>query len=253
MAKPVIDAKEALDSLRSGMTDSELMEKYNLSAKGLESLLTKLVKAGALSLGELETRMPEFVRHVSLSSDPKQPHIPGILSISAKEAVADLKHGLSDTALMSKYRLSARGLEHLFEQLLSAGLVDEHDIQRRLISTDSTVDVRDLQRELTIEPVQIPPKTSVPPVSSRSADRPDATLELEVPPDSDLPSDATIELPRGRQAGDATDATVELPAVSPAPPSWRCPACDRPQPQPHEECPVCGVIVAKFLKKQSKA
>lgn len=253
MAKPVIDAKEALNGIRSGMSDSELMEKYNLSARGLESLLTKLVKAGALSLAELETRMPELVRHVSLSSDAKQPQAQGIHSVSAKEAVADLKLGLSDTALMLKYRLSARGLEHLFEQLLSAGLVDEHDIQRRLISTDSTVDVRDLQKELAVEPVQAPAKASVPPASSRSADRPDATVELKVPPYSSASSDATIELPRRPQTGDATDATVELPAVPPTPSPWRCPACDRPQPVPYEECPVCGVIVAKFLKKQGKA
>jgi rubrerythrin len=29
---------------------------------------------------------------------------------------------------------------------------------------------------------------------------------------------------------------------------WTCPACGRPQLQEFDECPVCGVIVAKYKK-----
>jgi hypothetical protein len=255
MPKPVIDAKAALDALRSGISDSELMERYNLSARGLESLLKKLVKAGAITLDELETRMPEFVRQVSLASDAKPAPAQGVHTISAKDAVTDLKLGLSDTALMMKYRLSARGLEHLFEQLLSAELVDRNDIERRLMSSDSTVDVRDLQKELNMEPQQAPPtKASQAQAPERSADRTDATVELKVPPYSDATSDSTtVEMPRRRDRSDDVDATVELKAMPPETAAWKCPACDRPQPHPYDECPVCGVIVAKYLKKQNKA
>lgn len=256
MPKPVIEAKEALDALRKGMSDSELMEKYNLSARGLESLLKKLVKAGAISLGELETRMPEFVRHVSLASDMKQTQAKGIHTVSAKDAVSDVKSGLSDAALMMKYRLSARGLEHLFEQLLSAGLVVQHDIERRLTTSDSTVDVKDLQRELVDGLTETsPPAESVPQKPEKSADRPDATVELKVLPYSDsevVVTDKTVELPRRRASSDALDATVEIEVAPNQVAAWRCPACDRTQPQPYEECPICGVIVAKFLKKQGK-
>ncbi len=255
MPKPMIDAKGALDALRSGMSDSELMEKYNLSARGLESLLKKLVKAGAITLDELESRMPEFVRQVSLAPDVKPAQTQGVHTISAKDAVMDVKSGLSDTALMMKYRLSARGLEHLFEQLLSAGLVDRNDIERRLMSSDSTVDVRDLQKELSLEPEQAP-STKAPQAQAHgtSTDRTDATVELNVPPNSDAASDSkTIEISRGRKRRDGPDATVELKAMPPEAEAWRCPACDRPQPHPYDECPVCGVIVAKFLRKQQKA
>ncbi|HMK35557.1 MAG TPA: zinc ribbon domain-containing protein [Desulfomonilaceae bacterium] len=30
---------------------------------------------------------------------------------------------------------------------------------------------------------------------------------------------------------------------------WRCPACRMPQSHPYEECPQCGIIVAKFIEK----
>lgn len=256
MPKPVIDAKAALDALRSGVSDSELMERYNLSARGLESLLKKLVKAGAVTLDELESRMPEFVRQVSLAPDVKSAQTQGgVHTISAKDAVTDVKLGLSDTALMAKYRLSARGLEHLFEQLLSAELVDRNDIERRLMSSDSTVDVRDLQKELTMEPEKAPPaKVPQEQAPGRSADRTDATVELKVPPYSDATSDSTtVEMPRRRRRSEDVDATVELKAVPQETAAWRCPACDRPQPHPYDECPICGVIVAKYLKKQKKA
>ena len=48
MNKPKIGARQAANDIRSGMTDAELMEKYNLTAKGLESLFRKLVEAKLL-------------------------------------------------------------------------------------------------------------------------------------------------------------------------------------------------------------
>jgi len=37
MAKPMIDARQALEDIRAGMDDSALMKKYSLSAKGLQT------------------------------------------------------------------------------------------------------------------------------------------------------------------------------------------------------------------------
>ena len=58
MIKPKIDAKQALQDIRSGMTDAQLMDKYNISARGLESLLKKLVQAGVLLQSEIDDRHP---------------------------------------------------------------------------------------------------------------------------------------------------------------------------------------------------
>jgi hypothetical protein len=48
MEKRTVDAKEILDDIKAGMDSPALMEKYQLSEKGLKSLFTKLKDAGVL-------------------------------------------------------------------------------------------------------------------------------------------------------------------------------------------------------------
>lgn len=54
--KAVINADDALYCIRAGMSNEALMEKYQLSKKGLESLFRKLVAAGKIDETELDTR-----------------------------------------------------------------------------------------------------------------------------------------------------------------------------------------------------
>jgi hypothetical protein len=56
MAKRTIDAKQVLTDIKSGMDDSSLMQKYQLSKKGIQSLFKKLVDGGVLNPGDLEKR-----------------------------------------------------------------------------------------------------------------------------------------------------------------------------------------------------
>jgi hypothetical protein len=56
--RKTVNAKQAANDIRSGMTNAELMEKYGLSAKGLQVLLTKLVDVGHLQQSDLEARTP---------------------------------------------------------------------------------------------------------------------------------------------------------------------------------------------------
>ncbi len=56
MNKPMVDAKEAGEDIRAGLDDAELMRKYGVSAKGLQSLFTKLVAAGVIDEDEVERR-----------------------------------------------------------------------------------------------------------------------------------------------------------------------------------------------------
>ena len=44
--------------------------------------------------------------------------------ISAKDALADIRSGMSDANLMSKYLLSNAGLQSLFDKLVTAGYID---------------------------------------------------------------------------------------------------------------------------------
>jgi hypothetical protein len=48
MAKKTVDAKEILDDIKAGLGSTALMEKYQLSEKGLQSLFKKLKDAGVL-------------------------------------------------------------------------------------------------------------------------------------------------------------------------------------------------------------
>ena len=47
MGKPKIDAKQALDDIRSGMDDQSLMEKYAISAKGLQRPIQETCRCGS--------------------------------------------------------------------------------------------------------------------------------------------------------------------------------------------------------------
>jgi hypothetical protein len=51
--KRIIQARDIVRDVRSGMTDVDLMAKYGLSAKGLESAFTKLANSGILTVGEI--------------------------------------------------------------------------------------------------------------------------------------------------------------------------------------------------------
>ena len=54
--KAIVNAEEAVRSIRSGMTDEALMEKYELSQKGLESLFRNLIATGAIEQSDLDRR-----------------------------------------------------------------------------------------------------------------------------------------------------------------------------------------------------
>jgi hypothetical protein len=54
--KAIVNAEEAVRGIRSGMSDEALMEKYEISQKGLQSLFRKLVAAGAIEQSVLDSR-----------------------------------------------------------------------------------------------------------------------------------------------------------------------------------------------------
>ncbi len=97
------------------------------------------------------------------------------VKIDAKTALEDIRAGMSDSALMDKHKLSAMGLQSLFDKLLQAGVISRSELEERI------------------------------PLSQKSVD-------------------------------------IEI---------YRCPACGMPQFSEFDECPQCGVIVSKFIKKTS--
>ncbi len=69
--KRTIKASEIVRDLRSGMSDHELMEKYQLTVRGLESLFRKLEESKAVRRSELYGRFSSFEDTVDLESTRK--------------------------------------------------------------------------------------------------------------------------------------------------------------------------------------
>jgi hypothetical protein len=104
-----------------------------------------------------------------MPSEPKR-------TINAKEAATDIRSGMTSSDLMQKYGVSAKGLDKLFRKLVDAGLLHENELNLR-----------------NEDPVR--------------------TMHV----------------------------------------AWKCPACGAAQTREYAECPQCGVIVAKFRRKQFEA
>jgi uncharacterized protein (DUF433 family) len=160
MGKRQIKIREALADVRSGMTDAELMDKYQLAAKGLQSLFAKLVDAKLITIEELERRTPGFMGSAFLATEREQDRWkirrrkPGEKTgqpVNARAAVTDIRSGMSDSDLMHKYKLTSRGLQNLFDQLIGAKLINKQELDQRNVAVDSTVDLKGLIGELSYE------------------------------------------------------------------------------------------------------
>ncbi len=109
-----IKAAEAIRCIRSGMDDSALMERFDVTAKGLQSLFDKMVAAGILTRSELEQRAALFYESGSMrvveAKFPVKNEIKPRVKIFATDVLNCLRSGMDDVALMKRYNLSASGL-----------------------------------------------------------------------------------------------------------------------------------------------
>jgi len=241
MAKRKIDAKEALIDILSGMDDQSLMAKYRLSAKGIESLVRKLLADGLISQAEVDRRMPHLSATVSVTEMTERglrydPHSKEGKEVRAQEAVRDIRSGMSDADLMEKYRLTARGLQSLLDQLVKAGALKPTEIEKRVPWSDTTVDLRGVIKRLGLDTTDGPEGPVDVPARCVACGSPQ-TMEFETCPVC------------GVNIHEFKDKLVRGGGAAAA--AWNCPACGRPQERPYDECPVCGVIVSKLEKKNS--
>ncbi len=194
MKKPKIDAKQAMEDIRAGMDDCDLMAKYHVSAKGLESLFDKLVKAGALDSSDLDKRHRAFSGTVIISRDLEivsedeppppisvQPEpAPKVRAektrspISARALAADVRSGIDDSALMAKYDLSSQGLDRLLKKLVSTGVIRQEELDARMPSYDQTVDLGDLFLEMPF-------------IGAQTGEVDKERVDLAFPPSSSVP------------------------------------------------------------------
>jgi len=89
-------------------------------------------KAGSLVSSEMINRRGAMTR-------PKR-------TLKASEIVRDVRTGMTDSQLMAKYGLSAKGLAGVFKKLVDAKAVKPEEVYARFLSPDDTVNVENLRR-----------------------------------------------------------------------------------------------------------
>jgi uncharacterized protein (DUF433 family) len=125
--KPKIRARDAVNDIRRGMTDAELMAKYELSAKGLQSLFLKLIDAKAVTKTELQQRRAAYQDTIAIQQ------------IEAQDMVEDIRSGMADAELMEKYTLSSEGLRRIFQTLMEEGAIAVEDLYAKPVSQYDSV------------------------------------------------------------------------------------------------------------------
>jgi hypothetical protein len=176
MGKREISISEAVKDIREGLDDAALMEKYRLAARGLHSLFSKLVSIGQITQEDLDRRMPGFTGAAVISASVRRPGVRNPPTVKARDAVRNIRLGMTDAELMKTYRLTAPGLQDLFEQLLKAGAIKQYELDQRMPSLDKTVDLRGLLEGLDLTELDIgsdaPPAAPVPPKEAPAWEEP---------------------------------------------------------------------------------
>jgi rubrerythrin len=242
MTKPVIDALDALLNIRAGMSDSELMAKYNLSARGLQSLFAKLVRAGVIRQSELDDRphgaqplhtKPDDVgRDAELQESRNKPVRP---DPPVQAVVEDIRSGMGDAELMQKYRLSAGSMQTLLEKLTGSGALQLSELDKRASFTEETVDVVEIIQKLSLDRAR---------AAEAMAEVPKKCIACGAPKTAEYDECPVCGVNSREYRAKQTWQERKVHAV------WACPACGRPQEKEYDECPVCGVIVSKYKKTQ---
>lgn len=111
-------AREFVADVKAGMLDEDLRVKYDVP---MEKFF--LYKASALDVLAKE-RGREFRAK---------------RKINAQELLADVRSGVSDEELMTKYSLTARELQSVFRQIIEAGLATVMELSDHLSITKSQV------------------------------------------------------------------------------------------------------------------
>jgi hypothetical protein len=100
-----IKAGEVLDDIRIGISDTDLMRKYKISALGLNNLFKQLTVSGLLD-----------------RSRPRR-------KINTNNLISDIRRGLDEADLMENYHLCLAEFQNLAKTLLESKLISADDLR----------------------------------------------------------------------------------------------------------------------------
>ncbi len=222
MSKRRISAKGVIADLRSGLDNTALMEKYGLSASGLQSLFDKLLSSGAIDLGEIRDRMPGKWGTIPIREEKF------LRLINAQEAARDLRAGLADAEFMHKYQLSFNGLQTLFDKLVEMKVITRLDLDERRFSSLDRVDLADDTVDLSTVIEQMFGQRSAQSLST-DTDRPSQAVEgniVKTAPPSNGKRISQEPATKSISAGNGKRKSPPQEEVEPSPPD--IPWYDRP-------------------------
>jgi hypothetical protein len=225
-----ISAAEFVQDLRTGLTSCELMDKYSLTARELDGVLAQLKKVlvdpakvyGRASqdatYGTVD-KIRSFRRHKIglrvLICDANNPTIQGEVRDVSERGIGVQK---MDTKVDE-----IKNLVILANEYFS---ISPFGFEAQCRWTCPTTDDRRLLAGFEI--IRISEECS-------------RSLEKFIKTYGNL---------NGQNAGTAPGVSEgSVPEAPRNDTRWVCPFCDMPQPREFEECPQCGIIVAKYLSK----
>jgi len=129
--KRTISAQDVLADIRVGMTDEQLMTKYTLSDRGIQSLKNKLLAAGLIIQAELDRNLTSTQN--SAPTDTK------VLARKIAEAV---RAGWPDEEIARTFGLLADKLPNVFPLLIKHGYLSQEDYDRRQSRPEGLLDIK---------------------------------------------------------------------------------------------------------------
>ena len=151
MPAKTISVRSLETDIRQGVKESEVLSKYRLTTRQLESLLNRMLKAGHLSDLEvmhwLKMTDSQLMRAFREGSEPQTAtHVSGRVqsekrTIRAKDVVQDIRSHMTDAQLMEKYQLTVKGLESLLKKLIKHDLISKSDLEVRPMGYHDTVTI----------------------------------------------------------------------------------------------------------------
>lgn len=177
--KTVVNAQKILGDIRSGLSDSVLMAKYNLSPRGLERLLLKLAQLGAIKRINAAELLKDIRSGITNSDLMKKHNLSrnalkrvleemtdvGIhffrenrgsrekLRIKTFEIVGDIRSGMSELEIMNKYGLSSRGLQSAFWKLVRSGALTWEEILNNFPNLEESVTLQLIRKNIRSYPI----------------------------------------------------------------------------------------------------
>jgi uncharacterized protein (DUF433 family) len=156
-----IRAKEVVRDITAGVTDPQLMDKYELTPNQLEFLLQQLLNKGLVTQQLLDARLrlsdtaitkafvdvQQSIEELDESDSPGDtPQEPapsrkekGKTKVKAKEIVKDIRDRLTDDEIMAKYGMNDKQFEFILRQLVDTGRITAEEIYSRASLSHSSI------------------------------------------------------------------------------------------------------------------